>query len=82
MKTIDKIFYYEIGKILNQKRRERGCSLRYLSKLTGISSTTLDNYELGISRINIKNFEIICECLGIQPKIDISINIGNTKITP
>lgn len=75
MKTIDKIFYYELGKILNQKRREKGFSLRYLSKITGISRTTLDNYELGVSRISINNFEIICECLGISPKIDISINI-------
>lgn len=49
---IDKCFYRKLGEILNAERRKRGYSLRYVASLTGISRTTIDKFELGISRID------------------------------
>lgn len=75
LKKIDRTFYEKVGENLYRHRKKRGYSLRYLAELTGISSTTLDNYELGKARVTDDNWKIICEALQIDSKIDVSVTV-------
>ena len=73
---IDKCFYRKLGEILNAERRKRGYSLRYVASLTGISRTTIDKFELGISRIDNASWKKVCEALQIPEQIHIKIALG------
>ena len=75
LKKIDKNFYSELGRKLDDIRFKRGYSLRYLSKLTGLSSTTLDNYMLGKTRIKPNVFEEICKALEINADFKVEIKL-------
>ena len=77
---IDSLFYKKLGWLLNEKRSQLGYSLRYLSKLTGISSMMLDDYFNGKYRIPKNKYKIICEALQIDSNIEINLDIGGVKI--
>lgn len=72
---IDESFYKEIGKHIFYKRAEKGYSLRQLGKITGLSRTTLENYEMGKTRITKSNWESICNALGMNNEISTSITL-------
>lgn len=72
---IDSLFYKKLGFILNEKRNQLGYSLRYLSKLTGISRTVLDEYFSGNFRISKSKYQVICEALQLDPNIEINLTI-------
>lgn len=74
--TIDSKFYRKLGDMLNEERRKRGYSLRYVAELTGISRTTIDKYELGLSRIDNVRWKKLCEALQIPEQIHIKIALG------
>lgn len=74
--TIDRKFYRKLGQILFEERQKRGYSLRELEELTGITRTTLDNYELGRSRIDDARYKKVCEALQISDQVYIKIAIG------
>lgn len=76
LKTIDYLFYRELGNEINRRRKERGLSLRDLSKQTGFSRTLIDNWELGIQRIKKEQFERLCEALQVTNNLKIDIKIG------
>lgn len=76
IKTIDKSFYKELGKKIGLARNEKGYSLKYVSKLVGITSTALDNIELGSSKIKPTLYKDICGVLDISPNFKIEIKIG------
>ena len=71
---LDSLFYKKLGLLLNEQKSKLGFSLRYLSKLTGISSTMLDDYMNGKYRIPKTKYRIICEALQLDPA-DIEIDI-------
>lgn len=73
---IDRVFYRKLGELLNLERRKKGYSLRYLSELTGISRVTLDNYELGLFRIDNIRWEKLCKALQIPKDIHLKIAFG------
>lgn len=73
---IDDIYYKELGKQLNSKRQMLGYSFRHLSKLTGISAMQLDDYMNGKNRIKKDNYKVICQALGIDSKIIVTVDIG------
>lgn len=72
---IDRFFYKLVAHELDLKRKKLDYSFRYLSSLTGISRNQLDQYFLGRFRIDDDNFKIICEALGLNPKIKIELKI-------
>ena len=76
LKKIDRAFYRELGNCLQTIRKRRDYSLRYLAELTGLSRTTLDRYELGVTRITPKNFEKICEALNVSSNLKVEVKIG------
>ena len=76
LKKIDKAFYKELGNCLHKVRKQREFSLRYLAELTGLSRTTLDRYELGVTRITPKNFEIICKALNVSSNLKVEVKVG------
>lgn len=76
LKKIDRAFYRELGNCLHQNRKKRGYSLRYLAELTGLSRTTLDRYELGVTRITPKNFEKICKALNVSSNLKVEVKVG------
>lgn len=73
---VDKAFYKKLGQILNNERRKLGYSLRYVAELTGISRTTIDNYEMGTARIDMIHWSKLCEALQIPTNMDIQIALG------
>ena len=75
-KKVDKYYYKELGYLIHEERLKKGYSLRYLSQQTGLSRTTLDDYELGKKRITMINWNLICNALGIKPKVVVNVAIG------
>ncbi len=73
IRTIDNIFYKAIGEVIRVKRIKLGMTLKDLSKLVGISRTTLDYYELGSVKMKPENLNLICEALQIDPNIEVEI---------
>ena len=71
--TIDSKFYRKLGEILNEERRRRGYSLRYVAELTGISRTTIDKYEMGRVRIDEDRWKKLCEVLQIPQQLSIKL---------
>lgn len=74
--TVDKFFYRKLGEILNTERIKRGYSLRYVAELTGISRTTIDKYELGLARIDLIRWNVICKALQLPENIHLKIALG------
>lgn len=74
--TIDSRFYRKLGDMLNEERRKRGYSLRYVAELTGISRTTIDKYEMGLARIDYDRWKKICNALQLPEQIHIKIALG------
>lgn len=73
IKTLDTLFYDRLGLIMRKARQENKMSLMELSKKTGISRVQLEYYELGHTRIKDEKWQLICEALDIDPKINVSI---------
>lgn len=76
---VDSLFYKKLGEQLNAKRQMLGYSLRYLSKLTGISAMQLDDYMNGKNRIKKDTYKIICEALHLKPNINLNVDLGIEK---
>ena len=76
MRTIDGAFYSKLGAVIHDARKQLGYSLRYLAELTGISRTTLDKYELGISRIDDIRWKKVCKALQLPENIHVKIALG------
>ena len=74
--TIDKLFYRELGKEIRELRQHRGMTLQQLSKMTGISRSLIDHWELGFSKIKPAYFERLCDALQVSSEINITISIG------
>ncbi len=77
--TIDSKFYRKLGDMLNEERRKRGYSLRYVAELTGISRTTIDKYEMGEARIDNVRWKKLCEALQIPEQVHIKIAFGQRE---
>lgn len=79
IKTIDENYYRALGSELRKIRESRSMTLKQLSKLTGISRTQLDHYELGLSKIKKTNWVRICEALQVSESLKVEVTIGFTK---
>lgn len=79
IKTIDEKYYRILGEEMRTIRVNRGLTLKQLSKLTGISRSQLDYYELGLSKISKTNWTRICEALNVSENLKVEVTIGYTK---
>ena len=77
IKTMDALFYDELGLLIRNARKKQKISLLKLSKMTGISRNQLEGYELGWSRIKEDKWNLLCKVLGINPKIKVNISYEN-----
>ncbi len=74
IKTIDSLFYCELGKKLRQAREYRKITLKELSKKTGYSRSLHDHWELGFNKIRPEQLERTCKALQIPN--DLTIDVG------
>lgn len=77
IKTIDSLFYRELGKKLRHAREYRNITLKELSKKTGYSRALHDHWELGFNKIRPEQLERTCKALQIPNnlKVDIELKI-------
>lgn len=83
MKTIDDIeqqILYKVGILFSEKRRERGLSVRGLSRSSGVSSTVISDLENAKKLPTIKI--IIKLCLALKMDLDEVLNSLTVAINP
>lgn len=78
IKTIDSVFYKELGSVLRKCRGEKDMTLKELSKEVGIPSTTLDYYELGLVKIKQENLDLICKALEINNGLKVEVKLKDS----
>ena len=81
-KTIEFPFYKELGKALGNIRNEKGIPLEKVAKELKVSKSTIDNWELGKTRISTIKYKKLCELYGINPnsEIIVSVNFWRTEL--
>lgn len=76
IRRIDRIFWRKIGQVIDTERRKRGYSMSYLAELTGVTKQTIDNYILGLRRIDDTSWEKLCKALQMPEQIHIQVALG------
>ena len=76
IKTVDSLFYRELGKKLRKIREHRGMTLKEVSQQTGYSRPLIDHWELGVNKIKPKQLERLCEALNITNNLSIDVKLG------
>ena len=76
LKTIDSLFYRELGKQIREIRQHREMTLMEVSQATGFSRTLIDHWELGFNKIKPKQFEKLCEALQVSTNLKVDVKIG------
>lgn len=76
LKTIDSLFYSELGKKLREIRHSKGLTLKEVSEETGFSRTLIDHWELGLNKIKPHQFERLCQALQVSPDLYVNLKIG------
>ncbi|MES2701850.1 MAG: helix-turn-helix transcriptional regulator [Bacteroidota bacterium] len=61
----------EIGKYLEQRRRQINLRQEDLSEMSGITVKTIYNIEEGKGNPSLKTLNKLCEVLGVEVSIDI-----------
>lgn len=79
MKCMDKVFYQALGLEIRKARQEKNITLYKIARLTGISKSTVDRWELGESRISVSNYKKLCKILNIDSKIQLNITVDLPK---
>lgn len=79
IKTIDKLFYRELGNQLRNIRIKRDMTILELAQETGYSRSLIDHWELGMNKIKPKQYEKLCSVLKVSPSMKIDITVGLTK---
>lgn len=76
LKTIDSLFYRELGNQIRAIRQHREMTLKEVSEATGFSRSLIDHWELGFNKIKPKQFERLCEALQVSSNLKIDVKIG------
>ena len=74
-KTVEYAFYKQLGAVLSNVRRHRGLSIQEVSKRLETSKTTVDNWELGKTRISWDKFVQLCQIYGISTDLKINVSV-------
>lgn len=75
-RTIEFPFYKQLGKALANIRNEKGLSLEEVSKKLSVSKSTIDNWELGKTRISTTKYKKLCEIYDINPDSEIIVSVN------
>lgn len=76
IKTVDWLFYRELGKYLRKIREHRCMTLKEVSQLSGYSRPLIDHWELGLNKIKPKQLDRLCEIYKISNNLSVSIKLG------
>ena len=76
IKTVDNLFYRELGKYLRKIREFRCMTLKEVSQSTGYSRTLIDHWELGLNKIKPKQLENLCDVYQVSNNLSVSIKLG------
>lgn len=76
IRTIDSLFYEELGKKIRQIREFRNITIKELAQKVGYSRPLVDHWELGRNKIKPKQFAKICKVLNVSNKISIEVKVG------
>lgn len=74
-KTVEYAFYRRLGAVLSNVRRNKGLSIQNVAKRLKTSKTTVDNWELGKTRISWDKFMKLCEIYGISTDLKINVDV-------
>ena len=74
-KTVEYAFYKQLGTVLSDVRHHRGLSIQNVAKRLKTSKTTVDNWELGKTRISWDKFMKLCEIYGISTDLKINVDV-------
>lgn len=74
-KTVEYAFYKRLGAVLSNVRRNKGLSIQNVAKRLKTSKTTVDNWELGKTRISWDKFMKLCEIYGISTDLKINVDV-------
>ncbi len=76
IKTVDKIFYRELGNTLRKIREHRNMTLKEVSQRTGYSRPLIDHWELGCNKIKPKQLENLCNVYDISNNLSVHVKLG------
>ena len=74
-KTVEYAFYRRLGAVLSNVRHNKGLSIQNVAKRLKTSKTTVDNWELGKTRISWDKFVKLCEIYGISTDLKINVDV-------
>ena len=78
--TIDKNFYFELGKQIRKRREHLDMTQLELSKYVGCCRPLITAIENGYTKVSPKKWERICEALNILPGINIDVELDKKDI--
>ena len=78
-KTVEYVFYKQLGTVLSNVRHKHGLSIQDVAKRLKTSKTTVDNWELGKTRISCEKFQKLCEMYGISTNLIVNVSVKNEQ---
>lgn len=76
IKTVDRLFYRELGNTLRRIREHRNMTLKEVSQSTGYSRTLIDHWELGLNKIKDNQLDRLCEVYSVTNNLSVNVKLG------
>lgn len=76
IKTVDRLFYRELGNTLRRIREHRNMTLKEVSQATGYSRTLIDHWELGLNKIKDNQLDRLCEIYSVTNNLSVNVKLG------
>lgn len=76
IKTVDWLFYRQLGENIRKIRNHRNMTLKELSQATGYSRELIDHWELGKNKIKPKQLEKLCQALDVTNNLKVEVKLG------
>lgn len=76
IKTIDWLFYRQLGEKIRIIRNHRNMTLKEISQATGYSRTLIDHWELGKNKIKPIQLEKLCQALNVTNNLKVEVKLG------
>ena len=76
IKTVDWLFYRQLGENIRKIRNHRNMTLKELSQATGYSRGLIDHWELGKNKIKPKQLEKLWQSLDVTNNLNVEVKLG------
>lgn len=76
IKTIDWLFYRQLGEKIRRIRTHRNMTLKEISQATGYSRALIDHWELGKNKIKPIQLEKLCQALNVTNNLKVEVKLG------